>query len=68
MLYGSAREHGLYFVAFSAERSRYDLLLPRMFGAAPGGVPDRLSDFSHPVTGSYYCSIPEDLNDLGAPE
>jgi putative iron-dependent peroxidase len=52
--YGGAREHGLYFVAFSSERSRYDLLLSRMFGTAPDGVRDRLTDFSRPVTGSYY--------------
>jgi putative iron-dependent peroxidase len=52
--YGTAREHGLYFVAFSAERSRYDRMLARMFGNAPDGVHDRLTDFSRPVSGAYY--------------
>ncbi len=52
--YGTAGEHGLYFVAFSGERSRYEQLLARMFGNAADGVRDRLLDFSHPVSGSYY--------------
>jgi porphyrinogen peroxidase len=67
--YGGAREHGLYFVAFSAERSRYDLLLSRMFGTAPGGMRDRLTDFSHPVTGAYYFAPSQNaLNQLAGPE
>ena len=66
--YGSAGEYGLYFLAFSAERARYDLLLSRMFGAG-GGVRDRLTDFSHPVTGAYYFAPSQnDLNDLVGPE
>ena len=52
--YGTAEEHGLYFVAFSADRSRYDRMLARMFGTAPDGVRDHLTDFSHPVSGGYY--------------
>jgi putative iron-dependent peroxidase len=52
--YGTAREHGLYFVAFSAERSRYDRMLARMFGNAPDDIRDRLTDFSRPVSGGYY--------------
>ena len=52
--YGSSQEHGLYFVAFSAERSRYDRILARMFGTAGDGVHDRLTDFSRPVSGAYY--------------
>jgi porphyrinogen peroxidase len=67
--YGGVREHGLYFVAFSSERSRYDLLLSRMFGSAPGGVRDRLTDFSHPVTGSYYFAPSLNaLNQLAGPD
>jgi putative iron-dependent peroxidase len=62
--YGTAGEHGLYFVAFSGERSRYDALLARMFGNAPDGVRDRLTDFSHPVSGSYYFA--PSLNALAA--
>ena len=52
--YGMAEEHGLYFVAFSSERSRYDQMLARMFGNAPDGLRDRLTDFSKPVSCAYY--------------
>jgi putative iron-dependent peroxidase len=45
---------GLHFVAFSAERRRFDLMLARMFGTDGDGLHDRLTDFSHPVTGSYW--------------
>ena len=30
--YGTVQEHGLYFVAFSADRTRFDRMLARMFG------------------------------------
>ena len=67
--YGTAAEHGLYFVAFSAERSRYDLMLSRMFGNAPDGVRDRLTDFSRPVTGAYYFAPSQNaLTELAGPE
>jgi porphyrinogen peroxidase len=52
--YGSTREHGLYFVAFSAECLRFEVMLARMFGNAEDGLRDRLTDFSHPVSGAYY--------------
>ncbi|HVP02124.1 MAG TPA: Dyp-type peroxidase [Solirubrobacteraceae bacterium] len=52
--YGTAEESGLNFVAFSSARSRYDRMLSRMFGAAPDGPRDRLTDFSRPVSGAYY--------------
>ena len=52
--YGTAREHGLYFVAFSAARSRYDRMLARMFGNDPDGLRNRLTDISRPVSGAYY--------------
>jgi putative iron-dependent peroxidase len=52
--YGTVAEHGLNFVAFSRERSRYDLMLSRMFGTAGDGVHDRLTDFSRPVAAAYY--------------
>ena len=67
--YGTATEHGLYFVAFSSERSRYDLMLSRMFGNAPDGVRDRLTDFSRPVTGAYYFAPSQNaLTELAGPE
>jgi len=62
--YGTALEHGLNFVAFSAERSRYDRMLSRMFGLAPDGLRDRLTDFSRPVSGAYYFA--PSLNALNA--
>jgi putative iron-dependent peroxidase len=52
--YGTVAEHGLYFVAFSADRSRFDRMLARMFGLEPDGIHDRITDFSRPVTGSFY--------------
>ncbi len=50
--YGTVAEHGLYFVAFSADRLRFDRMLARMFGN--DGMRDRLTDFSTPVSGAYY--------------
>jgi porphyrinogen peroxidase len=67
--YGTSEEHGLYFVAFSAERSRYDRMLARMFGVAPDGLHDRLTDFSRPVSGAYYFAPSLNaLNGLAGPE
>jgi putative iron-dependent peroxidase len=67
--YGTAAEAGLNFVAFSAERSRYDLLLARMFGNAPDGIRDRLTDFSHPVAGAYYFAPSLNaLNEFAGPD
>lgn len=55
--YGTLAEHGLYFVAFSADRERYDRMLARIFGLADGQR-DRLTDFSRPVTGAFYFAPP----------
>ena len=67
--YGTVGEHGLYFVAFSADRSRYDRMLGRMFGATDDAVHDRLTDFSRPVSGAYYFAPSfSALNDLVGPE
>lgn len=52
--YGTVAEHGLYFVAFSADRTRFDRMLARMFGTDADRVHDHLTDFSRPVTGSFY--------------
>jgi len=41
----ATQEYGLYFVAFSADQSRYDLML----GMAGDGLPDRLTDFSRSI-------------------
>ncbi len=52
--YGTVREHGLYFVAFSADPTRFDKMLARMFGTAGDGLHDHLTDFTRPVSGAYY--------------
>jgi putative iron-dependent peroxidase len=52
--WGSVTRHGLYFVAFSADPSRFDKMLARMFGTSADGLHDRLTDFSRPVSGAYY--------------
>jgi putative iron-dependent peroxidase len=59
--YGTVAEHGLYFVAFAADRSRFDTMLGRMFGTADDGLRDRLTDFSRPVSGAYYYAPPLNL-------
>ena len=67
--YGTAAEYGLNFVAFSAERSRYDLMLERMFGNAPDGVRDRLTDFSRPVSCAFYFAPSQNaLAEAAGPE
>jgi putative iron-dependent peroxidase len=52
--YGTVTEHGLNFVAFSADPTCYDRMLQRMFGTADDGVQDRLLDFSRPASAAYY--------------
>ncbi len=52
--YGTVREHGLQFVAFSADPHRFTAMLERMFGATDDGLRDRLTEFSTPVTGAYW--------------
>jgi putative iron-dependent peroxidase len=58
------REHGLHFVAFAAEPRRFAVMLARMFGTSGDGLHDRLTDFSRPVTGSFWF-VPS-LADLAA--
>jgi putative iron-dependent peroxidase len=52
--YGTVAEHGLYFVAFSADRGRFDTMLARIFGVDADRIHDHLTDFSRPVSGSFY--------------
>jgi putative iron-dependent peroxidase len=59
--YGTVIEHGLYFVGFSADRTRFDTMLSRMFGTSDDGLRDRLTDFSRPVSGAYYFAPPLNL-------
>ena len=62
--YGPVSERGLYFVAFSAERARYDVLLARMFGRSGDRLSDRPTEFSQPVAGA--CYFAPSLNALAA--
>jgi porphyrinogen peroxidase len=52
--YGTTREQGLNFLAFGADRDRFDRMLRRMFGPNDDGRHDHLADFSRPVSGAYY--------------
>ena len=56
--YGTVGEHGLYFVAFAADRARFDRMLGRMFGMDEDGLHDRLTEFSRPVSAAYYYAPP----------
>jgi putative iron-dependent peroxidase len=51
--YGRVKEHGLYFVAFSVDPTRFEKMLARMFGTADG-THDHLTDFTKPVSGAFY--------------
>ena len=52
--YGRVEELGLYFIAFSADRSRFTKMLANMFGTSGDGLHDRLTDFTTPTTGSFF--------------
>lgn len=52
--YGTVAEMGLYFIAFSASITRYDIMLARMFGTSGDGLSDHLMAFTKPVTGSFF--------------
>jgi putative iron-dependent peroxidase len=51
--YGNLGEHGLYFLGFSRELRRFEIMLHNMFGLGDGPR-DRLTDFTRPVTGSFF--------------
>jgi porphyrinogen peroxidase len=55
--FGGVAEHGLMFLAFSADRPRLERMLRRMAGAEDG-VRDRLTEFSTPVASSWYVAPP----------
>jgi putative iron-dependent peroxidase len=52
--YGRVGELGLYFLAFSADPSRFTKMLHRMFGLTGDGLHDHLTDFTTPVSGAHY--------------
>lgn len=52
--YGTTNEHGLFFVAFSQDQTRFQSMLDAMFGLSSDALFDQLLDYSTPVSGSYY--------------
>ena len=58
--FGGVRSNGLYFLGFSCELMRFAIQLDRMFGRAEDGLMDRLTEFSTPVSGSYWYAPPEE--------
>jgi porphyrinogen peroxidase len=55
--WGGVREHGLIFVAFSADTSRLDRMLRRMVGA-DDGVRDNLTTISRCTASAWYVAPP----------
>lgn len=51
--YGGVLEHGLVFLAFSADQLRLSRMLDRMLGI-DDGIRDRLTDFSRAVASAWY--------------
>jgi putative iron-dependent peroxidase len=52
--YGRVGELGLYFIAFSADPSRFRKMLANMYGTSGDGLHDHLMDFTQAVSGSFY--------------
>ncbi|MCE2525500.1 MAG: Dyp-type peroxidase [Acidimicrobiia bacterium] len=64
--YGTSTEAGLYFLAFTDDLAKIDLMLAAMFGATGDGLHDRLVTFSQTVSGAYYYAPSrETLEGLG---
>ncbi len=60
--YADVDEVGTVFIGASADPGVTETMLSRMFGAAPDGLHDALTDFSAPVSGSaYFAPAMEDL-------
>ncbi len=55
--FGGVLEHGLMFVAFSADLNRLRRMLGRMVGDGDG-LTDRLMDFSRSTGGAFYVAPP----------
>jgi putative iron-dependent peroxidase len=52
--WGTVREAGLYFAAYTKSLDIFDLMLARMMGATADGLHDRLMEFSRAVTGATF--------------
>jgi putative iron-dependent peroxidase len=60
MPYGTADEHGLYFVAYAARPDAFARMLKAMIVADSAGHYDHLMDYSHAVTGATFFAPPLD--------
>lgn len=58
--YGTAGEHGLYFLAFTCDQTRFEHVLASMYGLTDDAVTDHLMSFSKAVTGSYWFAPSEE--------
>ncbi len=64
--YGSTTEAGLYFLAFTDDLDKIDLMLRRMYGLVDGPS-DRLLEWSRPVSGAYwFAPSVESMEALGS--
>lgn len=52
--HGNLEKRGLHFVAFACDINRIQVQLERMYGVSDDGLHDRLTEFSTPVSGSYW--------------
>jgi putative iron-dependent peroxidase len=52
--WGTVEANGLFFLAFSADLTRFERMLARMYGLSGDGVTDHLLRFTRPITGAYY--------------
>jgi len=51
--YGTATNHGLYFLSFACDQRRHQLQLDSMFGLTDG-ITDRILEFSKPLQNHYF--------------
>ena len=52
--YGNLSARGLHFVSFACDLNRIQVQLERMYCVSDDGLYDRLTDFSTPVSGSFW--------------
>ena len=59
--FGTIKENGLFFIAFSCELVRFETMLERMVGQ--GGPQDQIMNYSRAVSGSYWFCPSQTLLD-----
>ena len=58
--FGGVRQHGLVFLAFSADSARLQRMLERMAGTEDG-IRDQLTEYSSPQSSGWYFAPPVEL-------